>query len=97
MDVEKSTKDWAAFTFDATDSLRQLKFFRLLNAACWVGNAMTVVLFIQDMLTANHTTVNLHLFVLIFLGFIFGFGTFKCEQRIKFIRYQSSHFSNQDH
>lgn len=95
-EAKANAKDWSSFKFDAADSRRQLKLFRLLKGLCWVGNVGTAALFIQDMLMGTRTTLDLRFFIFILLGFAFGFGTFQCEKKIKFIRYQTSYFSNQE-
>jgi len=91
-EVKANAKNWSSFKFNATDSWRQLKLFRLLNGLCWAGNVGTAVLLIQDMIMGTHTTLDLRFLILILLGFAFGFGTFQCEKKIKFIKYQLSHF-----
>lgn len=97
MHVEQTVvKDWSAFKFDATDSLRKLTLFHVLNGICWAGTVITLVLFIQDMLMGNFAMLNLHFILLILLSFVFGFGTFQCEKTIRFIRYQLSHFSTRE-
>ena len=90
-------RGWGSYKFDELQTLRKLKAFRLLNVMCWVGNLTTAYLLIQPLLQGISTTVNVSLFAEIALSAFFGFSSFKCEQKIKFIRYQLSHFSNLEH
>lgn len=97
MHVEQTVvKDWSAFKFDATANLRRLTFLRVVNGVCWAGTVTTLVLFIQDMFMGNPAALDLHLFVLILFSSVFGFGTIKCQKKIKFIKYQLSHFLAQE-
>lgn len=87
------SRDWNSFKFDAPKSQKKLNTFRLLNRLCWSGNLIAAIFLIQDLFGGVAGTMNLNFVVLFALGAMFGFGSFKCEQKIKFIKYQLSHFS----
>lgn len=81
------------FIFDFDAASRKLKFLRCLNIIFWGGTFVLALLLVNEIVRAAKVQFDQFFIGSLALNILFGIGTFKCNEKMKFIKFQILHFS----